>query len=344
MKLTYTRPKPLLFLRENLRSAYAPRSVWAKHLPLWRRGFSSEQISLYELDSKPTHDYFPDFLKYRFTVRTNQGVWPILHDKLLFDSFMGSRLPISRLLGVSNRGEVMPIQEGWTIADAVAGLQRGMEYVVKPLRGGGGGGLHFVSLEADSRVRINTGTITLPEFPAWFAAQPHAGIYERIGQHRVLAALYPRTTNTLRVAMFRRKNLAPELLAAFLRVGVKRSEPVDNTNLGGITVRVSDAGLTDAAYTRDARGVGTSITHHPDTGASLLGLEIPYWSQVIELLTSFHDQHPLFDYVGWDVAITPEGPLVFEGNHNPSLRGLQFYEPLKARPSFREFCEERGIL
>lgn len=344
MKLTYTRPRPLLFLRENLRSPYAPRSVWPKHLRLWGRGFSSEQISLYELHSKPTHDYFPDFLKYRFTVRTNQGVWPILHDKLQFDSFMASRLPISRLLGVASDGDVMAIQEGWSLADTVDGLIRGVEYVVKPLRGGGGGGLRFVSRASESEVRINASTVPLANFPTWFASQPYAGIYERIQQHPDFAALYPRTTNTLRVAVFKRKNQAPEVLETFLRVGVKRSEPVDNTNLGGITIRVSEDGVTDSAYSRDVRGIGTLVTQHPDTGANLLNVKIPHWSQIVDLLTGFHEQHPLFDFVGWDVAITPDGPVIFEGNHNPSLRGVQFYAPLKMRPTFIEFCEERGIL
>src|SRR5690554_6620456 len=344
MKLKYTRPKPLQFIRENIRSPYAPPSEWGNHLQFWMRGFSSEQISLYELRDKPTDKYFPDFLKYRFTVRTNKDVWPILHDKLLFDSFMAGRLPLSKLLAVSTGEGTMRVQDGWTFDQALEELASGTEFVVKPLRGGGGGGLKFVSGSGSGNLLMNNAPMPRADFKSWCESLDYHGIYERIDQHPDFAALNQRTTNTLRIAMFKRKNHAPEMLAAFLRVGVKRSEPVDNTNLGGITILVTEEGKTEAAYARDERGVGTRVSTHPDTGAELLGLQMPYWAETIELLKRFHEEHTLFDFVGWDVAITPDGPVIFEGNHNPSLRGTQFFAPLKSVPAFREFCQERGIL
>lgn len=344
MKLTYTRPKPLLFIRENIRSPYAPPSEWINHIPFWLRGFSSEQISLYALRNKSTDEYFPDFLKYRFTVRTNKDVWPILHDKLLFDSFMTGRVPISKLLAVSTGSGAMAIQDGWTLDRALEELAAGAEFVVKPLRGGGGGGLKFVSVGDEGALLVNKTPMPRADFASWFERLDYHGIYERIEQHPDFAALNPRTTNTLRIAIFRRKNHAPEMLSAFLRVGVKRSEPVDNTNLGGITILVTEEGRTEAAYARDVRGVGTLVSAHPDTGAELIGLQMPYWKETLELLKRFHEEHTLFDFVGWDVAITPNGPIIFEANHNPSLRGTQFFAPLRSIPNFREFCEERGVL
>lgn len=344
MRLTYTRPKPLLFIKENVRSPYAPPSEWLSHLPFWLRGFSSEQISLYELRSKPTSEYFPDFLKYRFTVRTNKDVWPILHDKLMFDSFMAGRLPLSKLLAVSTGSGTMRVQEGWTLDQALEALGAGTEFVVKPLRGGGGGGLKFVSGKDQGDLLVNKRPLPRADFKAWFENLDYHGIYERIEQHPDFAVLNPRTTNTLRVSIFKRKEHAPEMLSAFLRVGVKRSEPVDNTNMGGITIHVTADGKTEAAYARDERGVGTLVSTHPDTGANLLGLQIPYWAETLNMLKRFHEEHTLFDFVGWDVAITPTGPVIFEANHNPSLRGTQFFAPLRSIPSFMEFCEERGIL
>jgi hypothetical protein len=57
------------------------------------------------------------------------------------------------------------------------------------------------------------------------------------------------------------------------------------------------------------------FNRHPVTGQQVVGVEMPFWKETIALCknahaTAFHT----FPTVGWDVAITPEGPLLIEMN------------------------------
>lgn len=62
---------------------------------------------------------------------------------------------------------------------------------------------------------------------------------------------------------------------------------------------------------------------HPITGADLLNLEVPYWNEVVTMLENAASEVPEVGYVGWDVAITPNGPILIEGNTTPGYRYYQ---------------------
>lgn len=68
---------------------------------------------------------------------------------------------------------------------------------------------------------------------------------------------------------------------------------------------------------------GREIETHPDTGARLVGVRLPHWEAVrrctVEAATLFHT----LGIIGWDVAVTEEGPRIIEGNTNPDHGLLQ---------------------
>jgi len=46
-------------------------------------------------------------------------------------------------------------------------------------------------------------------------------------------------------------------------------------------------------------------------------LRIPHWDEVLRMTAEAHRVLPKFGVIGWDIAITPEGPLIIECNANP---------------------------
>lgn len=75
---------------------------------------------------------------------------------------------------------------------------------------------------------------------------------------------------------------------------------------------------------------------HPDTKAKIKGTILPYIREAEELVKEAALKIPEVRYVGWDVAITPSGPVIIEGNFYPSYGLTQFYllhkdYPLKKR-------------
>ena len=88
-------------------------------------------------------------------------------------------------------------------------------------------------------------------------------------------------------------------------------------------------GSVDAATGRISRVAmpdNTPVTHHPDTGVAIPGLLLPFWQESVALVLRAHETaFPRFVTLGWDVALTPHGPVLLETN---SGWGAMFHQML----------------
>ena len=100
---------------------------------------------------------------------------------------------------------------------------------------------------------------------------------------------------------------------AKLKVPVNQDAIADNRALGGIAYLVdTDTGRLAVGGGYDTYEVFTNIL---TTGKKALGFELPYWRETVELCKAAHSAaFSTFPPVGWDVAITPEGPMLVEMN------------------------------
>lgn len=151
---------------------------------------------------------------------------------------------------------------------------------------------------------------------------------EYVLQHPDMMALSPSGLNTVRIlTQLNEGNV--EFLGARLRVSV--NSPVDNMAAGNLAAFIDmEKGVVSGP------GVYSDITKedmpvHPVTGKEIKGFIIPYWNEVIKLTKEAALYLPENRSVGWDIAITAEGPELIEGNHNwckllwqlPAKKGLK---------------------
>jgi hypothetical protein len=106
---------------------------------------------------------------------------------------------------------------------------------------------------------------------------------------------------------------------------------VDNVHAGGVACPV------DHVTGRLGSGVGVDPVEprwqkHPETGAAIEGACVATIRDVVDLALAAHTRLDVPWSVGWDIAMTPEGPVVVEGNalwavdvfelpHRTGLRG-----------------------
>lgn len=108
-----------------------------------------------------------------------------------------------------------------------------------------------------------------------------------------------------------------------LRIG-REGSFVDNMSAGGLFTKLSmDGRITHPCYS--AQGFGSIYTHHPDTNLPFIGIQVPMIDKVKELAIRMAEKNADARYVGWDIAITPNGPVVIEGNNQPSCDLPQTY-------------------
>jgi hypothetical protein len=95
---------------------------------------------------------------------------------------------------------------------------------------------------------------------------------------------------------------------------------IDAFNKGGLAAPVDLAsGRLREAVAKKSVALGECVDHHPDTGALIPGATLPDWAATVALATRAHRLAPrAVPLFGWDVALTPEGPLLLEGNIPPA--------------------------
>ena len=158
-------------------------------------------------------------------------------------------------------------------------------------------------------------------------------VEEFITQHPSMAALCPTSVNTLRMITFF-DGTDVHVLEGVLKMG--NGADVDNFGQGGMyTVLEADGTAAYPAFDKLAK----TYARHPLTDEPIVGFRVPLYAQVEQMLRDAARVVPEIPYVGWDVAVAPDGPVLIEGNYNtgvfqmkPSLTGIK----TGLLPRFRE--------
>jgi Sugar-transfer associated ATP-grasp len=132
--------------------------------------------------------------------------------------------------------------------------------------------------------------------------------------------------------------------AAAHRIGNRKSAPVDNLHAGALSSLIDlDTGALSAAAERAADRL---IMHdvHPDTQASIKGRIVPNWAALKAYILKVAAQLPFLCYVGWDVVLTADGPVLLEGNKDPNPRPFQLHRPLLLDDRIRRFYQKHDII
>lgn len=153
-------------------------------------------------------------------------------------------------------------------------------------------------------------------------------VEERIIQHSELAKYHANSVNTMRITTVTDVNSNDIIiLPPILRVGAGDNS-VDNWTRGGLIIEVSLEG-TVGKYGYYKPGYGTKESVHPDSGVIFEGQKIPMFAEVLDMVTSMHKAIGAIHSIGWDIAISEQGPIVIEGNDNWEITGPQLVEPMK---------------
>jgi len=176
--------------------------------------------------------------------------------------------------------------------------------IVKPINGIGGQGVekYVFENETDYKVLynklINSSQLLIEEY---------------IHQHPDMNALYDVSVNTLRMFTFI-KNGQVHFLQAILKIG--NGTVVDNFSGGGMYTYVDNEGTVFVNAIDQNDNV---YSEHPVSKQKIVGFKIPMFKEAVEMVEAAAKVVPEIAYVGWDVAVSQEGPLIVEGNCYPGV-------------------------
>lgn len=135
-------------------------------------------------------------------------------------------------------------------------------------------------------------------------------------QHPEVSKIYDKSVNTIRlITVYDKKNNKVVPLSALLRVGVNGST-IDNWASGGMVIGIDMGTGRLMPYGLYKHGNGTKTDCHPNTGTVFKGFIIPFFKEAVEKAVDLHTHLLPMVVIGWDIAITPNGPVFIEGNDN----------------------------
>ena len=134
---------------------------------------------------------------------------------------------------------------------------------------------------------------------------------DNIQQHEALSKLYPNAVNSMRIITVLDKDGVPHVLYIVQKMGLGGSI-IDNNCLFA-PVDPETGKIMYPAHSGDTLK-GIIYTEHPDTHVKLQGYTIPFVKEAVQMVLKAATITPQIRYVGWDVATTPNGPAIIEGN------------------------------
>lgn len=348
--------------RREMLHLYARYMIPPEHYRLYR---------FYERDKD--YRYMLNFLSgfaqnTKFQNVLNDPTWKVVLDNkwLFYTHYHQFDIPMPEVYGISDRQTGFRCTGG-TLAnpeDLRAFLQevKPPTLVAKPLGGIMGKEVLILSelrYEGDTITAVmNTGKhLTFDGLTELLEQHPNVRYYmvggytldlpgyllqEKVQQHEFLNNIAPYTTNTIRVVTFLDHNNDVDIHFTILRLG-RRGNIADNWDRGGISVAVDLAtGVLGAGVLKPKYG-GQWLEEHPDSKVRFTGQTIPYWQEILELCTRAAKVTPRVHSIGWDVALTPRGPVLIEGNPDWDLAMVQVHTQGFLQPDVRRKLAEFGM-
>jgi len=299
---------------------------------------------LHRKDVKNYLDYYigtKEFNNIRKLV-IDRGLVNFLDNKVLFyHHYKESNLKLPKHLGY-NFGNKFYFQNGvhnirnhnsfCSFIEDVMSKNRASSIFIKPISGFGG----------KDCFRVDAETLT-PE--------SLADVYDKVGsskylfqesmvQHPLISAIYPHSVNTLRIHTCISLNAQIDLISIFMKFG-SDGKKVEGGGLGTIIISVDkDTGALGPYAWKNFEWGGDTYIHHPNTGFKFDGFIVPHLEAAKEMAKAAAAFLP-YRLVGWDVAITEEGPILIEGNINFGFWAAQIADGgYKKNKIFKSFYEE----
>lgn len=292
------------------------------------RGFTADQYVRYDLKNNDISEYISEFERWK-TRRVNGRYNLVLDDKLVFPEVFGKYVHVPKNLGWIKKGRIFDFQGGCFSAQGFLEQLAALgALVLKPVYAQGSGkGVHVVK-QVEGGCTWDGTAISPQAVLERLKKFDDYILTEFVEQHRYAGELYPETTNTIRIITIIDSSAGTASITnAVQRIGVKASIPVDNGKKGALVAQIDLA----TGKLGEAKTFYSTERHqkHPETGAPIVGVQIPFWEKVKAEVVNVAQRFPYIYFMAWDIVITEQGFSVLEINTSSGLNLFQMWQGLR---------------
>jgi len=290
---------------------------------VFRCGLRGREYYLYRFDQITDKDCRQSFVSQRRFLQwlgllndwlRDEACW----DKKSFHSFCESHhLPTPPILAIFENGAKE------ILADSPLN-QEGLVIFCKPNNGSCGKGIERWKYSNGSFIRQGR-ELRPSEFDSYLQQKSMDDSYllqPRIENHPEVAKLSNGSLATVRFNTFLHQEGVAGEFWPVLRMPCGESI-VDNFQADNLVAPVDlQTGRLGRASMRK-NGIIVEIEAHPDTGCEINGIALPFWDETRSLCRRAQECCEKEHFVGWDVALTADGPVLVEANASSGIEAMQ---------------------
>lgn len=261
---------------------------------------------------------------------------PEINDKVLFAQVMEAHgVPTPPTIAVFSGGRLLA---GFTESEFVRASASYQGLFVKPVRSSGGKNSMLLERQADGRWLCQNSSTVVDGFRA-VRHDPHRSVLNQSELIAKLAAesvagaviVQPLLANHPDLPSFGGLGLITlrlltglgekevVVLRAVLSLPFRDSITSQQGRIVAVDHETGCLGCLFSTKTLDQRFARTLGVEGP----VIEGLSLPFWPEVVDVIRQAHLALPSYTFVGWDVAVTRDGPMVLEANGNYATVALQ---------------------
>lgn len=297
-------------------------------------GFSPDEafrLGLFKPNLSP--DESSKYISRKKLTKLQEAVNPVswaffLKDKSIFYRYcmtLGVPVPklyaifFSKTAGWSYDGSALTTRDDWK---EFFDRRVPSEFVIKPAQGAYGKGLNvFTRSEKGFNDAFGKSYTARQLYDSMLAHTKNDSfvIQQRLKNHHELIRLSgTQSLQTVRIITFIDNNGRCRILHAHLKPIIGRH--LVDTFIDGLTGNIEatislDDGLLKPANQITSTGLGIkTISTHPETGVSFDRFQLPLWPETCKLVKETAPNFLPVRVIGWDAALTPNGPCIVEAN------------------------------
>lgn len=278
----------------------------------WMYGFRPDQQFYYHLWLK-THEEKKTYLS-----QMKQMVYDAYSNRMEDMHYLEDKFEAYELLKPYYKREIIKIMSKEDFSKFSDFVSRHRQFVLKPLSLHDTYGIKKVDISTNSKPLeeiflsiINPGKEFVGDYTTDGYGHVGAVLEEIVEQDSEFGKMSPKSLNVIRIGTLRAKGKI-HLLGAYTKIGITDDLIVGESRdaiMAGVNLQ------TGVIETKGYYESGDTTDEHPVSHIKMIGFQFPKWDELLEMLNEVAtNMISTINYIGWDVAYTPKGWVIIEGN------------------------------
>lgn len=262
----------------------------------------------------------------------------LLDDKIIFNELLSSYgVPVPEVLFCfkNNRFFVKGKQVQDKEVDSLLSHETTPRIFAKVATGSCANGISVFSKGQNGYTANGGSTVINAQYIRKLCGNDNYHFEKQLEQDYSLAKFCSDTINTIRIVTLNNENTHGAIIVgASVRFG-RKGGFVDNLAQGGIAVKVDVKNGELCEYGMREYDI-SKYFEHPDTHLMFTHSKIAHWDKVLLMVQSVSAMLPQYRVIGWDIALTPSGPVLIEMNTGTGIYSVQMNFESGVAEAFQE--------